>query len=181
MKPFRGKLQGLSRDVMGGEYIVSFTTPADCRELYDSLKGKDLEITVKPFSRKRSLDANSFCWALCADIGKAMVPPIPKEDVYRKAIREVGSYFPLPVKAEAVETFERIWGNKGTGWFIEVVDDSKLKGYKLVFAYCGSSTYTVEEMSTLINYLVDEAKQMEIPIPISKAEEKELLERWGRR
>ena len=39
----------------------------------------------------------------------------------------------------------------------------------------------VEEMKRLLDWLVDEAQQMEIPIPLSKAEEERLLERWGKR
>ena len=49
-----------------------------------------------------------------------------------------------------------------------------------MFSYCGSSTYTVSEMSRLIDYLKDEMEQMGLMIPISKAEEERLLEQWGK-
>ena len=79
-----------------------------------------------------------------------------------------------------METFQRRWSAKGTGWFAEVIDDSKIQGYKLVFAYYGSSTYDTASMSKLIDYLVDDAKQMGIPIPASK-EQEEALAAWGAR
>ena len=161
----------------GGEWLMSFTTRADAGNIYDTLKDFDVDVEIRKHNPKRSKDANAMCWAMCSDIGKALRPPVPKEEVYRKAIREVGEYEPLPIKAEAVETFQRRWAAKGTGWFAEVIDDSKLPGYKLVFAYYGSSTYDTQAMSKLIDYLVDEAQQMEIPIPARK-EQEEMLKLW---
>ena len=49
-----------------------------------------------------------------------------------------------------------------------------------MFSYCGSSSYTVSEMSRLIDYLKDEMQQMGIPIKVSKEEEQRLLAQWGR-
>lgn len=172
-----GRLTGfsLNRD---GTQNVTVTVAADFGTEYDELKDAPVEITIRKATKKRSKDANAMCWAMCHDIGNALRPPLPKEEVYRRAIREVGEYEPLPIKAEAVETFQRRWATKGTGWFAEVIDDSKLPGYKLVFAYYGSSTYTVEEMSRLIDYLVEDARNMGIPIPASK-EQEEALKAWG--
>lgn len=172
-----GELRGLSRDFEGHQ-IISIAVQADFREEYDKLKNEPVSVDIKRATKQRSKDANSMCWALCTDIGKAIRPPLPKEEVYRKAIREVGEYEPLPIKAEAVETFQRRWSAKGTGWFAEVIDDSKIPGYKLVFAYYGSSTYDTAEMSRLIDYLVDDAQQLGIPIPASK-EQEEALKAWG--
>jgi len=164
----------------GGEWMVSFTTREDAGKIYDTLKDAPVAVEIKKATRKRSLDANAMCWALCKDIGGALRPPVPKEEVYRKAIREVGEYEPLPIRADAVETFRRRWAAKGVGWFAEVIDDSKIPGYKLVFAYYGSSTYDTARMSKLIDYLADDAKQMGIPIPASK-EQEEALKAWGAR
>lgn len=107
-----------------------------------------------------------------------MIPPVPKEDVYRKAIRDVGEYEPLPIKAEAVDLFQRRWAEKGTGWFADVIDDSKIPGYKLVFAYYGSSTYDTAAMSRLLDYIVQDARNMGLSIPSSK-EQEEMLNAWS--
>ena len=172
-----GKLKDLLR-LSGGEWLVSFTTRGPAGETWDKLKDIDVDIEIKKHNPKRSKDANAMCWAMCADIGNALRPPVPKEEVYRSAIRDVGEFEPLPIKAEAVETFQRRWATKGTGWFAEVVDDSKLPGYKLVFAYYGSSTYDTAAMSRLIDHLVQDARSMGIPIPASK-EQEEALKAWG--
>ena len=163
-----------------GEWIVSFTTRAHPGALFEKLKGKPVDIDVKRASKGRSRDANAFCWALCADIGKALNPPVDKDDVYREAIRAVGVCWQTPIPIFSLDDVRRRWESHGTGWFTEVVDDDA-PGRKLVRLYFGTSTYTVEEMRVLLNWLVDQAQQMELPIPLSKAEEEKMLGRWGKR
>lgn len=174
-----GKLKDMMRG-MDGEWVVSFVTHENPVTMFYRLRDHEVNVEIKKATKQRSKDANAFCWSLCSEIGNALQPPVPKEEVYRRAIREVGDYEPLPIREDAVETFRSRWASKGTGWFAEVIDDSKLPGYKLVFAYYGSSTYDTATMSRLIDYLVDEAKQMELPIPASK-EQEEMLKAWASR
>ena len=172
-----GQLKDMTKS-RDGKWIISFVTPEDFTPTFDTLFGKDVSVEIKKHNPKRSKTANDFCWALCTDIGKAIVPPVPKEMVYRRAIRDVGEYEPLPIKEEAVETFQRRWSSKGIGWFAEVVDDSKIPGYKLVFAYYGSSTYDTASMARLLDYLVQDAMNMGLKIPTSK-EQEEMLKEWS--
>lgn len=165
----------LNRD---GTQNITVTVRADFRQDFDRLNGQELSIEIKKNRKKRSLDANAFCWALCAEIGRALTPPLPKEDVYRRAIRDVGDYVPLPIREDAVEAFAEKWSHNGTGWFAEVIDKSKLPGYMLVFAYYGSSTYDTRQMSTLIDHLVDDAQQMGLTIPLGKTEMERLKASW---
>ena len=174
-----GKLRDLTvnRD---GTQNVTVTVTSDFSRTYDALKDHEVSVEIKRKTNGRSKDANSFCWALCADIGKALKPPLPKEDVYRMAIQAVGVFTPVTLATWDVPTVQRRWSERGTGWFAEVVDDAGA-GHKLVHMYYGSSTYSVDEMKALLEWLVGEAEQMELPIPLSKKEEAELLERWGKR
>ena len=172
-----GKLKDLMR-LAGGEWVVTFTTRSDPRRLFDSLKDAEINVEIKKAGQPRSKSANDFMWAMCTDIGKALRPPLPKEMVYRQAIRDVGEYAPLPIREDAVETFCERWGSKGVGWFAEIVDDSKLKGYKLVFAYYGTSTYSSAELSRVIEYLKQDMDNLGLPIPLSKDDEARVLERW---
>ena len=178
-------MTGKLRDAIplaGGEWLVSFVTRTPPGAVFDSLKDKPVDIEIKKASKGRSRDANAMCWALCTDIGKALTPPLDKVDVYRKAIKAVGVYVQTPLLAWDVDKVRERWESHGTGWFLEVVDNAPgLVGHKVVNMYYGTSTYTVDEMRLLLDWLVDEATQMEIPIPLSKQEEQELLERWGKR
>lgn len=170
------KITGIQR-LFGGEWVLSLSTTADAGAIYDKLKDVPVNVEIKKYNPSRSKDANAFCWSLCTDIGNALTPPLPKEEVYRRAIREVGEYEPLPIREDAVETFQRRWSTHGVGWFADVIDNSKIHGYKLVFAYYGSSTYDTATMSRLIDYLVDECRQMGLSIPASK-EQEEMLKSW---
>ncbi|MBO6093413.1 MAG: hypothetical protein J6P40_07315 [Oscillospiraceae bacterium] len=174
------KLKELLR-LSGGEWLVSFTTRGNPEELYNRLKDEPVNVEIKKFGKHRSKDANSFCWAMCTDIGNAMKPPLPKEMVYRQAIRDVGKYSMLLMKDEAVETFQRCWNEKGVGWFAEVLVDSKKNpGCKVLMAYYGTSAYDSLEMSRVLDYLRQDMENMGLPIPLSRAEQNRIAEQWGR-
>lgn len=174
-------MTGKLRDALplaGGEWVVSFITRDHPGALFDKLKGKEVTIDIKKAAKGRSTDANKFCWALCSEIGRAMNPPLAKEDVYRMAIKAVGVYFENEIPAFSVNAVRDKWESHGDGWLFEVKDDAS-PGRKLCFLYFGSSTYTVDEMRILLDWLTDQAEQMGIQIPLSKEEEQRLLERWG--
>ena len=149
----------------------------DFSEEFEKLVGKPLDVDVKIHREKRSRNANNYMWLLCEKI--AVENGCTKEEVYRKNLREVGVHEPLPIRADAVERFQEAWKQKGIGWFAEVVDDSKIEGYKLVFAYYGSSTYNTHEMSRLVDAVVQDAKSC--GIATETPEELHLmLQEWGR-
>ena len=176
-------MKGKLRDFLplaGGEWLVSFVTRNHPGELFDRLKGKDVDVEIKKYSPGRSRNANAFMWELCSDIGRAINPPLSKEEVYRMAIKAVGVYIDKVLTVWDVETVRRRWESHGVGWIFEVMDDAGA-GRKLCHLYFGSSTYTVQEMQTLLNWLTDQCHQMGLAIPLSKQEEEDLLERWGKR
>jgi hypothetical protein len=171
-------IQGLSRG-MGGELLVTLALTPNHIEEVNKLKDENLTVKIDKHRNKRSKDANALMWAVCTEISAKLEVPQTKEDVYRKAIRDVGEYIPLPIRADAVEAFCKNWSDKGKGWVAEVMDDSKIPGYKLVFAYYGSSTYDSKQMSVLLDYLIDDAEQMGLVLRASKAEIEEAKRRWG--
>jgi hypothetical protein len=176
-----GKLRDLTvnRD---GTQNVTVTVTSDFTKTYDELKGKEVSVEIRKAAKGRSKDANAFMWAMCSLIGRSLKPPVEKEEVYRHAIKAVGVYTQTQLLMWHIPTVKQRWESHGTGWFLEVVDDVPgLVGHKTINLYYGSSTYTVDEMRLLIDWLVDQAEQMELPIPLSKKEEEEMLERWGKR
>lgn len=144
------------------------------------LEGKALDIEIKVHREKRSTKANNLCWELCSQIGRAMYPPLDKEDVYRDAIRAVGEYDQYYIREEALDSFMATRKILGVGWFAEVVGDAPLRGFVEVFAYKGSSAYDTKAMSTLIDYLVDQAEQMELQIAYDLREIEQIKEDWAR-
>lgn len=172
----KARLKNLTMSLDGGQELT-LALPGDWRENFQALKDHDVEVEIKRWRAKRSLSANALLWALCKDVGEAM--SLSDVDVYRRAVREAGEYEHLPIKAVAVDTFARRWESRGLGWFIDVLDDSKLPGYKLVKAYYGSSSYDSAELSRLIDYVMDDAKQIGIVPRASDKQIKEALARWS--
>ena len=149
----------------------------DISELKEIIsKGKELAVQIKQYRRKRSLDANAYCWVLCQKI--AEIIRSTKEEVYRKAIREVGQFEILAIQEDAAETFIKIWNSRGLGWYAEEMD-SKIPNCKKIIAYYGSSVYDTKQMSVLIDYIVQECKELGIET-LTPQELAVLKREWGR-
>ena len=127
---------------------------------FTNLKENQLDIELKKHREKRSINANGYLWTLCDQI--ANVVNTTKEKVYKKAIHEVGQFEVLPIKNEAVDTFINAWTSHGIGWICESIGDSKLDGFTRVIAYYGSSVYDTKAMSRIIEWVVEEAKNLGI-------------------
>mgnify|MGYP002523205312 CR=1 FL=1 len=140
--------------------------------LYNQDKTKQFEI--KEFKQKRSLDANGYMWVLLGQLQDKL--NIPKEDIYRDLIKNIGSYEIVPIKNEAVEKFREAWSKNGLGWLTDTTK-SKLDGFTNVIAYYGSSSYNTKEMSRLIDLVVQECEQLDIETKTPE-EIKSLLEAW---
>ena len=103
-------------------------------EIVEQLKNENkLNIDLKKYRKKRSLDSNAYMWVLAEKIANKL--DITKIEVYRDAIKEVGQSEVLPIKNEAVETFIEAWKHNGQGWLCEIIGKSKLEGYTNVTAY----------------------------------------------
>ena len=174
------RLKDLTRS-MTGKYIISLEVDVDGdpREFVDSLQDALIDCEIKKHANRRSLDANAFCWALCSDIGKALKPPLPKEEVYRNAIRGLGKFDLLLSEQAKADGIISAWSRCGTGWFAEVIGESREHpGFVWLHAYMGTSVYDSKEMSVLIDGLVQDAQNMGIVIPLGKKEIERLKTRW---
>lgn len=127
------------------------------RWLFNQDREKRFEI--KEHKKKRSLDANAYCWVLLQKIADKLNSS--KEEIYRRIIKEKGTFEILPIKDEAINTFINAWQEHGIGWICETTK-SKLDGYTNVIAYYGSSTYDTKQMAYFIDYIVEEAKELDI-------------------
>ena len=160
-----------------GDLKIMFTASRNEAKSFDSLpKDKDLMVTIKRYSKKRSIDANNYFWVLCDEVAKAIHST--KEEVYRQKIKECGVFEILPIKCEAVDAFIERFSKNGLGWFAESMDGSKLEGYQRVMVYFGSSTYNTAEMSRIIESIVADCISLGIPT-LSSNEIKSLCESYN--
>lgn len=174
-----GKLTDISIDFQTRKPKISILLDSNGLTNIEELNGLKLNIELKKWYKKRSIDANAYCWLLCDKIAKKITTEdavVTKEDVYKDAVLQIGSYEPFIVQEASYEKFKRIWGKQGLGFLVQEVN-RKDKCIK-VHAYYGSSTYDSKEMSLLIEWLVQEAKQHNIETK-SKAELDSLVKSWG--
>lgn len=149
--------------------------------IVEQLKNENkLNIELKKWYKKRSLDANAYCWVLCEKIAKELSKNgiTTKEEIYKDAILQVGTFEPFIVQEKTFENFKRIWEKQGLGFLVQEVS-RKDKCVK-VNCYYGSSTYDSKEMSLLIEILVQLAKSLNIETK-SKAEIDSLLKEWDKK
>ena len=126
---------------------------------------------LKRVKQKRSLSANSLAWVLCDQIANKL--HATKEEVYRKAVADVGVFTELSFKSpEAMRSFKAKWQANGIGWLTRTVDE------KTLHAYYGSSVYSRSEMARLIDWLIEAAESVGVPT-MSDEELKLIIGKWG--
>lgn len=146
---------------MDKQAIVSLTLKGRDIEHLKDLKqhvdgGKLLDVTIKKFRKKRSLDANAYLWILLQEL--AVKLESSKEDIYRTFIKDYGSHETIPLRNDVVEKWCSNWSSKGIGWLTDNLGDSKLEGYTNIVNYYGTSTYDTAEMARLLDQVVEECK-----------------------
>lgn len=175
---FTGQLSDVSIDYKTNKPKITFlmnekTALAELDEIKDLDK---LSIEAKKYRKKRSLDANAYCWVLINKLAEKL--NLKPMEVYRKAISEVGVREIVLIKNEAVDRYKEVWQNNGLGWLCETVP-SKLNGYTNVVAWYGSSVYDSKEMSRLVDNIVEECKLQNIET-LTPQELENMKASWGK-
>lgn len=124
-------------------------------------KNRLYDLEVKEHRQKRSLDANAYAWVLIHKL--AAVERITPEEVYLLNIPKVGNnYTPVCLRECDVQRFIKSWESNGLGWPVKDLGPSQVPGCRNLMAYHGSSTYDTQQMSVLIDNLVQDCKSLDI-------------------
>ena len=118
--------------------------------------GKDEEVEVK--KKKRSKNSNSYLWKLLQELCFEMNLNTIEE--YRKRVKELGIFKQWEIDSENVSTFEKLWTDRGIGWFTEKVEE--IGGKTIINAYYGSSSYNSKQFSILLDNLVQDCRSVGI-------------------
>lgn len=123
------------------------------RWLFDQDRNKTFEI--KEHRERRSLNANAYAWVLISKIADAVRKN--KDDVYLEMLKAYG-------QSDMVSVDSRI-NVSGYFKYYEKAGESELNGKMFTHyrIYKGSSEYDSTEMSILIDGIVQEAENLEIP------------------
>lgn len=109
-----------------GDWLCIQTNKA--RQVLDTLKdGKAYDVEIKEHREKRSLDSNAYAWLLIDRLAEKL--RIPKTEIYRRYIREIGgNNETVCVTAEAADKLRSGWEHNGLGWQTDTMS-SKLPGW----------------------------------------------------
>lgn len=149
---------------LSGGAIVRFDT-LDLKyqkELMHKYDGKTVTVEIKTKREGRSLDANAYCWVLCDKIAATKGLMLKKTDVYKRAIRDYGVTYIMPVENSLLGDIIRWHESKGLGNACDIIGKSKFDGYTNVRFYQGSSEYNTKQMSVLLDGIVSDAKDLGI-------------------
>lgn len=158
-----------------GDWLCIQTNKA--RQVLDSLKeGKAYDVEIKEHREKRSLDSNAYAWVLIDRLAEKL--HIPKTEIYRRYIREIGgNNETVCIPDKGVEKLRSGWEHNGLGWQTDTMS-SKLPGCVRVVLYYGSSTYDTAQMSRLIDLIVQDCREQDIEtLPPEKLAG--MMEEWG--
>lgn len=169
-----GQIIGSSIDFITGKakLELSINEKHDFKALVDDMgQVEKLSIEIKPYRKKRSLDANALCWKLCTEI--ANIIRTDKESVYLEMLKRYGQSDIVSVsKGIDVKPYFKYYEKAGEGR----VSGKEFTHYKV---YQGSSEYDTRYMSIFLDGIVSEAKAMGIQV-LSSRELSILKEEWGR-
>lgn len=150
----------------------------DFRDAFDKVKDGDVDVTVKRFKAKRSLDANAYYWTLLDKLSTET--GIPIKDLYFDSLKNCGgnmeTYCSTPA---AIDQMAALWERQGTtgwGWPYERFP-SKIDGCENIKLWYGSSTMDRATFSRMIDHLVDDCKACGVET-MSQEELNSLLEAW---
>jgi hypothetical protein len=141
-------------DIYGKRVTIEFLD-----ELPELLKDVIYDCLLKVWKKKRSIDANGYCWKLCsliaAEVGSS------KDEVYVSMIHKYGF---IERDAETFTVKAEVDMNKFRPEhyyykYYQTSPDGKWKSYLVIK---GSSLYDTKEMSHFLDMIISEAKNLGI-------------------
>lgn len=172
------KVTGVIKDV-DHDYVNDITEitfivneSVDVLEHYEKYKGQKLNLEYKFHRNKRSVDANSYLWSLLQKMGDVLHKS--KDNCYLDMLGEYGEFTHIIVKPQVVDKMKREWD------CLRVLGEVEVNGIKGIQLQCyfGSSTYDSKQMSTLLNGVINECKDLGIET-LSDDEVLRMKEQWG--
>lgn len=147
-------------DYKNKTWLITFET-TEQPKIYDQTKGEELTVEVKKFRPKRSLTANAYFHVLVGKIAEKMETShaeihnimIARYGVMDEEVKNIILADDIPW-----QQLENLHLRPTSA--TKVMDNGKL--YRVYIVMKGSHTYDTKEMSTLIDGVVGEAKELEI-------------------
>jgi len=146
---------------LDGKVNLTFTTQKSVLKDLETIKSNELSLTIKEWRAKRSLTQNAYMWCLINHLAEKLGDTA--ENIYKTFIRDYGVREYIAIQDKAVDDFIIRWNKKGLGWFTEFLRKSKVENTSTLVVYYGSSSYDSKEMSRVVDAVIQECEENEIP------------------
>lgn len=172
---FSGYVKGLSRDFESNMVNITFQIDTDTSiaAIQTLNQFEKYDIRVVKHKKKRSLDANAYLWVLCGKI--ASKTHSTKDEIYEQMLDRYGVFYKDDNGYVVVTVKKDVDMSKVGGHWKLYRQEGRFNSYLMIK---GSSEYNSEEMSRLIEGVVDEAKTLGIDVITNTAKDK-MLEEWA--
>lgn len=189
----RGRFATVPSRTLDGKWMITLEVDETPQE-YDSLREKDLNIDIKEYRKRRSLNANAYFYTLVNKIAEAL--NVSDTEVHDRLLADNLSFVYKDGAIDwTVQDWEagkyRLYKYDRDYWFdsrLEVVltkpdggfytvDGEKPKSSKIFWHIKGSHQMDTKEMSRLIDATVEEAKGLGIET-MTPAELERMAGRW---
>ena len=150
----QGRLSDLSVNLRNAKQKLTLEIEGDFRGQYDELKDKELEITVKPYRKKRSLDQNSYAWVLIGKIADKL--RTSKDEVYLRMLKRYGQGGVIKVQPQNEQAI------LSAIKYYEPHEKLYTETDKYYRIWAGSSGYNTEEMTVFVDGIISEANDLGI-------------------
>ena len=129
---------------------------------------------IKPFRKKRSLNANNYSYLLSDKLADAL--RISKEECHFLMLKRYGQKTVISVIKEAAKEFQSMVD------YSEEIADTEMNGktFTHIKVFKGSHLFDTVEMATYIDGIISECKEQGIPTDTPQ-EIARLKAEWGRR
>lgn len=183
---FKGRIASMFRDLVTGNWNVTFSTNQNIEEALQTFSGKEVDVKLKQHREKRSLDANAYYWCLLTKL--ARIHGWSNAEAHNRMLRDYGQYERVEGQLIAVplpdtDQTEREILNKMEYHLALSPKITIMKGQtkRIYLLLRGSSTYNTEEMARLISGLIDECRWSGIPDSeiMTPFEKQKLYEQYG--
>ena len=166
----QGRISDLSINFRNAKQKLTLEIEGDFRGQYDELKDKELEITVKPFRKKRSLDQNSYAWVLIGKMADKL--RTSKDEVYLTMLKRYGQGGVIKVQPQNEQAILSALK------YYEPHEKLYTDTDKYYRVWAGSSGYNTEEMTVFVDGIISEATCLgiEVMTPDELAEMRSLEE-----
>jgi len=158
-----GRVLPITQNMDGTYNITVMAHPIACKpflDAFDGLRDADVDVEIKKHRERRSLNANSYLWALVGKIAEAIHPPLPKEEVYMTMLKRYGQGGVVSIQDCFVKKFKR------SHKYHEEIGNATLNGKQFTHFHfwVGSSEYDTAEMALLLDGIAADAKELDIEI-----------------